>query len=435
MRNRLLAALAATFAVLALPAAAEKAPPWRFFRIADTQSTIPLGVGEFLSFDRGPVLRREPPWIVFLASGSGGQQGVYLWEGAKLEAVADTATAIPDGAGSFDAFFQADLDRVLEQTPPFIVFRGGGSGGQDGIYLATDLDLGRIADTATAIPGGSGSFNAFVGASVENGLVAFSGSGASEAGVYASDEDGPVTLVADTHTAIPGGAGDFIELAGQTSPCFHPPLVVFPGEGSGLQRGIYFDDGGGLDVLVDADDLIPGGGATYDTFTAAGVGAPLVAFVATDSNGGTGVYGADTQQIEPEWIVADTDTVIPGGIGGAKFTGFGNVSMSKDEVAFIGLGSKGIFATRGGELEEVISVGDLLDDQVILDLDLGEGARDGDAIAFWAELKDGTTGIYLAQPFPPLPSVSMVQRGVLALVLLGAGIVGMASVRRRRRKV
>jgi hypothetical protein len=104
--------------------------------------------------------------------------------------------------------------------------------------------------------------------------------------------------------------------------------------------------------------------------------------------------------------------------------------MSGTEVAFIGLGSKGLYATRGGVLEEVLSVGDLLDGQVILDLDLASDARDGDAIAFWAQLNDGTTGIYLAAPQVKIPSLAPAALAVLVALVGGLGIGGVALARR-----
>jgi hypothetical protein len=431
MRRLAVAALAAALVLLATAPAALGAG-WVFTRIANTKTAIPTGSGDFLSFEHAAALRTTAPWIVFRGTGSSGQAGVYLFDGTALDVVANTSTAIPSGSGSFAAFEQADLDTVLQTDPPHIVFRGRGSSAQDGIYMVTGGVLVRIADAGaagTSIPGGSGTFVTFGGASIENGLVAFSGSGSSDSGVYQSDNDGPVELVADTNTAIPGGTGDFVELAGYTNPCFHPPLVVFPGDGSSSQTGIYFKDASGLEVLVDSADTIPGGGATYQSFDALSVGDPLVAFVATTSASGAGVYVADTTGSLSPYTVADLGTTIPGA-GAATFTGFGNVAMSMGEVAFVGLGTKGIYATRGGQLAKVIALGDALDGQNVVDLDLGAAARDGHHLAFWAQLTDGTTGIYHAIPVTQVPSLSPGGVAVLFALLLGVGVVGLTARRR-----
>jgi hypothetical protein len=393
MRRLAVAALAAALVLLATAPAALGAG-WVFTRIANTKTAIPTGSGDFLSFEHAAALRTTAPWIVFRGTGSSGQAGVYLFDGTALDVVANTSTAIPSGSGSFAAFEQADLDTVLQTDPPHIVFRGRGSSAQDGIYMVTGGVLVRIADAGaagTSIPGGSGTFVTFGGASIENGLVAFSGSGSSDSGVYQSDNDGPVELVADTNTAIPGGTGDFVELAGYTNPCFHPPLVVFPGDGSSSQTGIYFKDASGLEVLV--------------------------------------VYVADTTGSLSPYTVADLGTTIPGA-GAATFTGFGNVAMSMGEVAFVGLGTKGIYATRGGQLAKVIALGDALDGQNVVDLDLGAAARDGHHLAFWAQLTDGTTGIYHAIPVTQVPSLSPGGVAVLFALLLGVGVVGLTARRR-----
>src|SRR5439155_391382 len=125
-----------------------------------------------------------------------------------------------------------------------------------------------VSDTATPIPGGTGTFLNFLGApSLSAGNVAFVATGSGDqAGVYVSLPGSPIIPVADTSTAIPGGVGTFVSWPG--SPIISGETVAFIGSGSGGQIGVY--------VLVpptpvlpvaDTSTPIPGGLAAFQYFT------------------------------------------------------------------------------------------------------------------------------------------------------------------------
>lgn len=90
--------------------------------------------------------------VVFRGSGSNWQQGIYLFDGSTLSRVADLTTAIPGGTGNFTHF----------ETPQVsggnVVFAASGSAGQGGIYLFDGTTLSRVADTNTPIPDSTASF-------------------------------------------------------------------------------------------------------------------------------------------------------------------------------------------------------------------------------------------------------------------------------------
>src|SRR4051812_15263846 len=68
-------------------------------KIADTSTAIPGGSGNFTSFDPRPAAFGLYP-ATFVASGEGGQLGMYAWNGGtSLLKVADTSSAIPSGSG------------------------------------------------------------------------------------------------------------------------------------------------------------------------------------------------------------------------------------------------------------------------------------------------------------------------------------------------
>src|SRR5947208_16563025 len=67
-----------------------------------------------------------------------------------------------------------------------------------------------VSDTATPIPGGTGTCVNFLGApSLSAGNVAFVATGSSGQGGVFATQDGALTAIADTSTAIPGGLAAF----------------------------------------------------------------------------------------------------------------------------------------------------------------------------------------------------------------------------------
>ena len=73
--------------------------------------------------------------------------------------LADSTTAIPGGTGSFTSFSPSP---ALPPNPCIsfgnVAFFGAGSGGQQGIYAVLAGTLTKIADLNTAIPNGTGNF-------------------------------------------------------------------------------------------------------------------------------------------------------------------------------------------------------------------------------------------------------------------------------------
>src|SRR5262245_35855924 len=106
----------------------------------------------------------------------------------------------------------------------------------------------RIADTSTAVPGGSGNFLSFDQfPSVAGGGVAFKGlDAANRPGIYTGGGGTP-TVIANTSTSIPSGPGLFVTLG---SPAVSGSNVVFPGSPGGGPTatpyfGVYANTGSG----------------------------------------------------------------------------------------------------------------------------------------------------------------------------------------------
>ena len=193
-----------------------------------------------------------------------------------------------------------------------------------------------LASLSTPIPGGMGSLSNFPDAPVLSG---------DEAAFLATDEEGdggiywcptvplafplllptapppgPVVIIADTTTAIPGGNGNFTTFNPGDDLSLNPqPLppkvssnnVVFWGEGSGGQQGIYGAFGltpgpnpGPVVKIVDLLTAIPGGEGSFTTIEPGAdvslnpqplppkVGANNIVFWGKGSGGQQGIYGA-----------------------------------------------------------------------------------------------------------------------------------------------
>ncbi len=221
----------------------------------------------------------------------------------------------------------------------------------------------KVADTNTAIPGGTGRFVALGIPSVDGGTVAFRADGeGGQQGVYALAGD-MLTKVADLNTPVPGRATNFdffgpVSLPGDVSVA-SDGSVAFTGQTMG-QRGIYTNATGSLSTLVDDGALVPGNpGGRFGNFFHISYDAGQVAFTAVSDGFQQGLYLADGASVS---LVADTNTPIPGGVG--NFGGFGlsnssgRPSMSGDDIVFTGNGDldasgrlqSGIYGRIGGSL-------------------------------------------------------------------------------------
>src|SRR5262249_20048839 len=154
------------------------------------------------------------------------------------------------------------------------------------------------------------------------------GTGSSlQRGVYSSVA-GSLTLVVDTNTAIPGGAGNF---GGFASPSARGGDLAFVGFDLGSAEGLYTIIGGVLPKAGDTNTPMPGGSGNFVHFSNPVLDGSNIAFIGFDASNPLGVYvvspgGAVT-------VIADTSTAAPGGTGNFTFFG-GDPSISGGTVTF-----------------------------------------------------------------------------------------------------
>src|SRR5205823_12049078 len=98
-----------------------------------------------------------------------------------------------------------------------VVFSGGSwtaqSDGRVGVYLGSAGNLSTVVDNITPAPGGGGNFvsNAWDwpgAAAVDGNVVAFAGRTPLGDGIYRRIGNGPIEVVADTHTPSPAHEGN-----------------------------------------------------------------------------------------------------------------------------------------------------------------------------------------------------------------------------------
>jgi hypothetical protein len=204
-------------------------------------------------------------------------------------------------------------------------------------------------------------------------------------------------------------------------------------------------------------------GSVYSSFSSPTINASgVVAATAAFNAGGqvllTGTGGAPTiltntntgvfSQFFGTPVIASDGTVLVRGIldsgvqglykfSGGSFTayvdnagpysGFGSGPAMSDNgnVAFQGFldaGGSGIYTGSNPVTNKVIAVGDALDGSTVQSVNLySEGIDDSGQVAFLANLANGTSGIYRADPVPEPGSAAM----------LGIGTLGLLAARRR----
>jgi hypothetical protein len=398
--------------------------------ISNNEAPIPGGIGSFTGFPTGPSLSGLA--IAFPGTGGGGQAGLYAQVGnSPALRLADLATPIPGGSGTFTAMRDLALSAIPGDPCQEAAFIGDGEGGQQGLYAMSfgDASCGNspvmLVDLGTSVPGGNGTFTAVsdLALSATPGdpchEAAFIGEGlGGQQGLYAmsygdpSCGNSPVMLV-DLGTSIPGGTGTFTALSQPTlsaqpgGPCQE---AAFIGDGAGGQQGVYAMSFGDVSCasspvkLVDLVTPIPGGNGTFtavrDLALSATPGDPCqeAAFIADGTGGQQGVYalsfGGGSCAPAPA-AIADRSTSIPQGLG--AFTGFEVVSTSGGHTAFLAAGSggqKGIYLAS--TLTKIVDLSDTLTGAPLLDLRFDRAGLSGNRLGFSASFTDGSQAVFEA---------------------------------------
>lgn len=347
---RWLIVVAAAHALVLGAVVARAETTFTYVKIADVSTPIPGGTGNFAIFGQPSV---SGGVAVFRGEDSGGRTGIYSKLVDDVSPVVvryDRTTVVPGtgGASTFLNFSNPSFDAGA------VAFSASGTGGVIGVFTDVGGTLQVVANNATPIPGGSGTFTNFGWATVRGGEVVFRGQAAGQDGIYAWSA-GVLRPVADRNTPVPGGPGLFTSFGpGNSVPMIDDGVVVFKGTGSNGERGVYRDDHGTLSVVADLDTPIPGGTGNFTDFDrnfffAGNVRGGRIAFVGAGTDQ-LGIYLHDGAALS---VIVDRNTLVPDST--ATLFAFGTQGFGFDNgaVSFLGDASgapQAIYTTLGGVL-------------------------------------------------------------------------------------
>lgn len=388
-----------------LPAAAQAPregplPQINFELVADGSSIFADKGSRFVDFPGPPVMHGED--IYFVGRRDNGVTGIYRTRRGQTRLMVDTNTAIPEGQGHFSS-----LDGTPMGAGDAVVFRATGSQQQQGIYLLSQGRLQRIADTQTTMPGSNSRFKSFKRPVFDGQTVVFVGRSVADGdashtglqGAYRYDlATGSLSVVADSSMRVPGSAQSFAVMDDITVGRGRILLTAADRQGGSSIHGT--DASGGLRKLVDSST--PTVNSADQTFSGLNDGT-------VDRSFETDHFAFKTQSRDGRhnglhaWIdgqlhtMADVRAEMSG--GSQMFASFGKPNVYRDRVFFIGRpanGKPGIYAWRKGGRFPIIHGGLTLGGRTPRDFNMSLEAASASGLVFHVSFEDGSNAIYLA---------------------------------------
>ncbi len=168
--------------------------------VVDRNTAIPGGTGNFDNFGSWALAENN---VVFNSNDSNNSvQGIYILQDGSLQVVADRNTPIPGGTGNFKSFSSAPPSVLGKKN---VVFKAEDANGQQGIYIRRHGALQVLVDANTTIPGSTIKFRnfSFSDPVVDGKNVAFVARVGDVAGIYAKVGDS-LLKVADLSSRVDG---------------------------------------------------------------------------------------------------------------------------------------------------------------------------------------------------------------------------------------
>ena len=375
-----------------------------FTKIADTATLVPMGEGTFQEFIDAtaeltlPVIDDET--IVFWGrSGQfGSRLGLYKSTATNgIQLIADTNTKIPGNTQKFDWVGAASLHQGN------VAFWGTSFSNMEGIYIWRNGTLETIADRNTLIPNGSGTFQTLGYPSLDNGKVAFVGADVNRlTGIYMNENASNQALI-DLNTPPPANLGSFQFFSGVS---LENDSIGFGAGGTSLQSGIFILQDETIDTIADTTTSVPEGQGTFSGFEGVVDCAMLDSCVLSGpwplfSQGKSAFAGVGSSgqfgiysDVNGLSLIANMNSTFPGAEGQSLFAI--SPSLDQETLAFMGLNHQhwGIYLSQEGSITKVIDTNDLLNEKPIMTLQIGPYGLSGNHLVFVAYFKDGTSGIY-----------------------------------------
>jgi hypothetical protein len=375
-------------------------------KIADSTLEVPAHNATFHNF-RDPAVKDGV--VVFIGefregSNISSTHGIFLWDGAEVELVADNVTLVPGSTERFRTYTGVSFDGDE------VVFSGYAFNPASDLYrmpLGADPETGArlvLSFTSLELPIFSFSVrNGFVGGEADCSSAACQASplGLRDLIYTASLAEGTDSfdIAARNGDPVPGRDATFTSTSALSFDfAADGPAVAFSGRGSDGQDGIYRVVRGGRPVkIADRNTRVPERQGNFRGFGTPAIAGAEVAFGAyVDS--ASAVRGIYATKRDTLMRVADSNTPAPGSAGKfVEFNRFVPVGYDQGVIVFVSTQPAGVFAAVDGVVTRILGVGDRLDDKVVNFIAFGgDDAMEGTQILLTVSFDGGSTGLYLA---------------------------------------
>ena len=355
--------------------------PVEFFIVAEEDVTLapgtvaPFGTVDTPAYSAGRV--------VFSGRHASSFEGVWEWRDGQLATVVSSADlafrGLADVSGSMRSFTASGVVYTRNGNGPFV----------------------PVADELTPIPGGVGNFQNFSWAATDGVSVVFT--------------IGPINTNATGIYSVPVGGGTVVKIVDLNSGfnSFLKPVtasaghVAFTAYDAEVDAAVYRAavNGTGLTTIVDGNTPIPVPNligtffqSTLDLFSPS-ISGDTVGFY----GGGSGIRGIFRKKGAGPLEPVVTSLIRPPGAQDT-FSNFYGVSVSGDNVAFIGAGAagsnipRGLFVVLNGQLEKVVDFSQTINGRPFREIYLHPKGLDGTSVGFSVFLDDtNNPGLVLAR--------------------------------------
>ncbi len=373
---------------------------FRYQKIIDSTYVIPSVGGTFKGFTD---VAYDGTNVAFIGWSSSGPQGVYLWDGENLTTIARVGADVPNNGGTFTSFTDLALDAGN------VAFVATGTT-KSGVYTNLGGGLSKVADVGTLVPGTTIPFTDFSyrTVAISGPSIYFNAFGADNTsvreGIY-RNKAGILTKVVDRTDVIPNNGNSFIFF--DSFDANNGQVFFDAGRGTGGGNGFYTNQGaatGQFRTVMNANTALSGMTNPLSTFSPNNprTDGTNFAFEAIDHNNKRGLFLERSGVIER---IADNTT--PNPTSGVPFTDIStSYALSGSNVAFTGYsddGPTGIFIKGDAGFSTVIHTSNTLDKKDLSGLIPYRDALSGSRVAFGAAFKDGSSGVFAAEPIDTTP--------------------------------
>lgn len=406
-----------------------------FTKIADLSTEVPGDAPT--TFDRltldddlGPAI--EAGQVAFFAewipSGST-LDGAFFWDGSSLVAVAVEDDAIPGGTDTFTVF--EGNPSVAEGRVLFAADNLGANEG--GAYTGNGGPLTVVYDTTTEVPGVGGTFfdTGFnPGYSHDDGVVYWSVAFTGGEGLFRRDGANAPTRVLRDGDALPAPLAALSQFEGHVAA--HEGAVAFVVFDTNGEGAILLERSGAIELLARdgagaGGTAVPGAGQLTDISSAPlafdGTFVAVVADTTTLSGGDRALVRLTSSSAE---LVAGDGDPMPGGDEIERFASAPSIADGDILVVVTTDTSRDcltLFTIAGPE--ELVCTGEVLpgESDPVSSLMIGAESFDGSTFAFRADLGSSNEAIFVASSASEIPTATDLGLALTAFLLVGAALL------------